>query len=141
MRDKTNYAQSLMHIVKGNLGTGILAMPASFAHAGLINGIIGLPILCLITTYCVHLLVDSSRLLESKTKNLNIDYANLARCSFKLGPVRMRPFSATMCRLVDATLLLAQIGACCVYLVFVTDNITAVSFTTITVSSKEKLGH
>lgn len=127
MEDKTTYGQSLMHMVKGNLGTGILAMPASFAHAGLINSVLGLPILCLVATYCVHLLVDSSRQLKSKNKDLNIEYATLAKHSFKSGPSWMRPMSAFMCRLVDGTLLLAQIGVCCVYLVFVTENILSVS--------------
>lgn len=127
MADKTNYAQSLMHMIKGNLGTGVLAMPASFAHTGLVNAVIGLPILCFISTYCVHLLVKSSRHLEGKTKGLNFNYASLAKHSFKVGPKWMQTSSSLMGRLVDGTLLIAQIGVCCVYLVFVVDNITSVS--------------
>lgn len=127
MGDKTNFAQSLMHMIKGNLGTGILAMPASFAHTGLVNALIGLPALCLISTYCVHLLVRSSQRLEGKTKGLSLKYASLAKHSFNCGPKWMRDSSSIMCRLVDATLLIAQIGVCCVYLVFVVDNIKSVS--------------
>lgn len=127
MTDKTNYAQSLMHMIKGNLGTGILAMPASFAHTGLINAVIGLPILCLVSTYCVHLLVKSSQQLEGRSKGLSFKYASLAKQSFKTGPNWMRSFSGAMCRVVDGTLLIAQIGVCCVYLVFVVDNIKSVS--------------
>lgn len=126
MEDKTTYGQSLMHMVKGNLGTGVLAMPASFAHAGLINATLGLPILCLIATYCVHLLVDSSRYIESKTRGLNVEYASLAKQAFKTGPAWMRPFSRSMYRLVVATLLVAQMGVCCVYLVFITENIESI---------------
>lgn len=102
-------------------------MPASFAHTGLINAIVGLPILCLISTYCVHLLVKSSQQLEGKSKGLSFKYASLAKHSFKSGPNWMRSFSRPMCLMVDGTLLIAQIGVCCVYLVFVTDNITSVS--------------
>lgn len=128
MTDKTNYAQSLMHMIKGNLGTGILAMPASFAHTGLYSALIGLPLLCLIATYCVHLLVKSSRHLETKTKGLTLQYASLAKHSFKSGPKWLRSYSTLMCALVDSTLLIAQIGVCCVYIVFVVENIAKVSF-------------
>lgn len=127
MTDKTSYSQSLMHMIKGNLGTGILAMPASFAHAGLINALIGLPLIWLVSTYCVHLLVKSSQHLEGKTKGLNFKYANLAKHSFASGPEWIRTFSRPMCRIIDGTLLVAQLGVCCVYLVFVVDNIISVS--------------
>lgn len=128
MGDKTNFAQSLMHMIKGNLGTGILAMPASFAHCGLVNAIIGLPALCLIATYCVHLLVRSSQHLESKMKWMNLEYAELAKGAFKAGPSWMRPWSGLMCRGVDAVLIISQMGICCVYLVFIVDNIKSVSW-------------
>lgn len=127
MADKTSFLQALMHMVKGNLGTGILAMPASFSHAGLVNAAIGLPILCIVATYCVHLIIRSTELLESKSKNLTFDYARLAKYAFGSGPRWMRSCSGAMCLLVDGTLLVAQIGVCCVYLVFVVDNITSVS--------------
>lgn len=123
MSDKTNFAQSLMHMIKGNLGTGILAMPASFAHCGLINAIIGLPLLCLIATYCVHLLVRSSQHLENKMKWLNMEYAELAKGSFKAGPSWMKRYSGAMCFLVDAVLIISQIGICCCYLVFIVRNL------------------
>lgn len=125
--DKTNYAQSLMHMIKGNLGTGILAMPISFKHCGLVTGAIGLPILCLIATFCVHLLVRSSQHLESKMKWVNLDYAALAKGSFKAGPKGLRPWSGFMNRIVDAVLIISQMGICCVYLVFIVDNIETVS--------------
>lgn len=130
MTDKTNYMQSLMHMIKGNLGTGILAMPASFAHTGLVNAIIGLPVLCLIATYCVNILVSSARQLEGKSKGLNLQYAGLAKHSFRSGPKWMRSSSTLMCHMVDVTLVVTQMGVCCVYVIFVADNITSVGFVT-----------
>lgn len=127
MTDKTNFAQSLMHMIKGNLGTGILAMPTTFAHCGLINATLGLPILCLIATYCVHLLVRSSQHLENKMKSVNLEYAELAKGAFKAGPSWMRFYSGIMCKLVDAVLIISQMGICCVYVVFIVDNISLVS--------------
>lgn len=124
--DKTNFAQSLMHMIKSNLGTGMLAMPASFAHCGLVNASLGLPMLCFMATYCVHLLVRSSQHLEGKMKWMNVDYADLAKGSFRSGPKWIRPWSGLMCKLVDAALIVSQLGICCVYLVFVVENIRTV---------------
>lgn len=117
-------------MIKGNLGTGILAMPATFAHCGLMGTSIGLPALSLIAMYCVHLLVRSSQHLENKMKWMNLDYAELAKGAFKSGPDWMRPFSGAMCKLVDGILIVSQGGICCVYIVFIMDNIRTVSLVT-----------
>lgn len=127
--DKTNFAQSLMHMIKGNLGTGILAMPSTFALCTLLYGVISLPILCLISAYCVHLLVRSSQHLENKIKLDNLEYGELAKASFKAGPPWLRRQSKLMNYFVDGVLILSQMGICCVYIVFVVDNIAEVSAT------------
>ena len=127
MTDKTNFMQALMHMIKGNLGAGILAMPASFAHTGLIGGCLGLPVLCLISAYCVHLLLKSSQFIASRTKgHNNCDYASLTKCSFECGPSWAQGCANFMSLFVDGILLITQIGVCCVYIVFVVDNITTV---------------
>lgn len=129
INDKTNFVQSLMHMVKGNLGTGILAMPASFSHTGLISAIVGLPFLCVIATYCVHLIIKATMELEQRkqvTKE-NLSYALLAKESFKSGPRWMQKGAGAASFLVNAILLIAQFGVCCVYIVFVVDNIISVS--------------
>lgn len=129
--DKTNFLQGLMHMVKGNLGTGILAMPASFAHTGLVSALLGLPMLCIIATYCVHLLIRSTALLESThisdPKPESMSYASLAKGSFRRGPRWMKAASTFMSHAVDGILLISQVGVCCVYLVFVVENLNAVS--------------
>lgn len=127
--DRTNFLQGLMHMIKGNLGTGILAMPASFSHTGLISALIGLPLLCIIATYCVHLLIRSTILLQEKQQVSKdyVSYANLAYESFHSGPKWMRTSAGAASYIVDAILLVAQFGVCCVYIVFVVDNIISVS--------------
>lgn len=114
-------------MIKGNLGAGLLAMPASFAHTGLIGALVGLPALCVISTYCVHALVRSSHHIQSKTKTDVPDYSNLGRRAAEIGPESLRPFASCLSYLIDAALLTTQIGVCCVYIVFVVDNIVTVS--------------
>lgn len=116
-----------MHMIKGNLGAGLMAMPASFAHTGLVGALVGLPALCIISGYCVHALVRSSHHVESKTKSHVPDYSNLGRKAVEVGPERTRPLAGCLSYLIDTALLTTQIGVCCVYIVFVVDNIVSVS--------------
>jgi len=58
---------------------------------------------------------------------MNLEYAELAKGAFKSGPWWMARWSALMCRSVDAILIVSQLGICCVYLVFIVDNVNSVS--------------
>lgn len=50
---------TLIHLLKGSLGTGILAMPNAFHHSGYLVGSIGTIIIGIVCTYCVHILLRS----------------------------------------------------------------------------------
>jgi hypothetical protein len=51
--------ETLVHLLKGSLGTGILAMPNAFFKAGLIVGVIGTALIGSLCTYCIHVLVSA----------------------------------------------------------------------------------
>lgn len=126
-KDRTNYFQSVLHIIKGNLGAGLLGMPLAFKHLGWVMAVIVLPSLCIISGYCVQTLARSSRKIGKHSESTDLSYSVLTRRSFEIGPTWTRRFSETVGRLVDSALMLTQIGICCVYLVFVVDNVTSVS--------------
>ena len=48
----------MIHLLKGNIGTGILAMPDAFRNAGIVIGTIGTLIIGAICTHCMHMLVS-----------------------------------------------------------------------------------
>lgn len=50
---------TLIHLLKGSLGTGILAMPNAFHHSGWVVGSIGTIVIGFICTYCIHLLIKA----------------------------------------------------------------------------------
>lgn len=50
---------TLIHLLKGSLGTGILAMPNAFYNSGYIVGFVGTIIIGVICTYCIHMLLRS----------------------------------------------------------------------------------
>lgn len=49
--------ETLVHLLKGSLGTGILAMPKGFHQAGYLNGIVCTFLIGFICTYGLHILV------------------------------------------------------------------------------------
>lgn len=48
----------MIHLLKGNIGSGILAMPDAFSNAGLVVGTVGTLIMGVICTHCMHMLVS-----------------------------------------------------------------------------------
>ncbi|GLH07330.1 Proton-coupled amino acid transporter-like protein CG1139 [Gryllus bimaculatus] len=53
----TTNSETLIHLLKGSLGTGILAMPNAFLNAGLVVGFFGTILIGSLCTYCMHILV------------------------------------------------------------------------------------
>lgn len=49
--------ETFIHLLKGSLGSGILAMPLAFMNAGLIFGLVATALIGFVCTYCVHILV------------------------------------------------------------------------------------
>lgn len=48
----------MIHLLKGNIGTGILAMPDAFRNSGWLVGIFGTMFMAVICTHCMHILVS-----------------------------------------------------------------------------------
>jgi len=49
----------MIHLLKGNVGTGILAMPDAFKNTRLVVVFIGTLLMVIICTHCMHMLVRS----------------------------------------------------------------------------------
>ena len=58
----------MIHLLKGSLGTGILAMPNAFNNSGYVFGIIGTVIIACICTYAIHLLLQAEYELSKRKK-------------------------------------------------------------------------
>ncbi|KAF4520651.1 hypothetical protein B566_EDAN007517 [Ephemera danica] len=59
---------TLIHLLKGNVGTGILAMPDAFRNAGLVLGTVGTLVMGIVCTHCMHMLVRCSHELCRRTQ-------------------------------------------------------------------------
>ncbi|XP_037938074.1 proton-coupled amino acid transporter-like protein pathetic isoform X3 [Teleopsis dalmanni] len=114
----TSDFETLIHFLKGVLGSGILAMPMAFMTAGLYFGIGATIIVGILVTYCVHILVKSAHILMHRRKIPVMTFADVAEQAFLGSPGLIR-WSGFMRFVVNALLLMNLLGTCCIYMIFV----------------------
>lgn len=119
----TSNFDTLIHLLKGNIGTGILAMPDAFKNAGLVLGVFGTLIMGAICTHCMHMLVQCAHELCIRSQKPALSFSEVVEDSFASGPVFLRPYAKTMKNIVNVFLVITQLGFCCVYFLFVATNI------------------
>ncbi|XP_045462298.1 proton-coupled amino acid transporter 2-like isoform X3 [Harmonia axyridis] len=123
-RPGTSYCATLMHHVKGNIGTGIFAMGDAMKNGGLVMGPAGLTFLGFLNLYCQHQLVQAAdQVAFNHDYNVKPDYAETVMVGFMDGPERTRNLCFFMKRLVNTFLIITEMGFCCVYLVFIGESL------------------
>lgn len=115
-----------MHLLKGSLGSGILAMPMAFANAGLWFGLVATFAVGTLCTYCVHILVKCSHILCRRRKIPMMGFADVAEQAFLDGPPALNRWSRFIRFMVNTFLVIDLLGCCCIYLVFVATNVQQV---------------
>lgn len=118
--------ETLAHLLKGSLGSGILAMPLAFANAGLWFGLVAMFFIGIICTYCVHILVKCEHILCRRTQTPSFGYAELAESAFLAGPKSLHQWSRLARVVVSTFIVMVLMGCCCVYNVFVATNLKQV---------------
>uniref|UniRef100_A0A7E4W1L4 Aa_trans domain-containing protein n=1 Tax=Panagrellus redivivus TaxID=6233 RepID=A0A7E4W1L4_PANRE len=115
--------QALIHLIKVMMGTGMLSLPLAFKYSGLWLGMFLLVVLCAVCTYCCRQLVYSAHYISRRKGQDRIDYANVMRGAVEAGPEWVRNHGYFAKQLVNANMFIAQLGFCCVYFVFMADNL------------------
>lgn len=85
--------ETLLHLLKGSLGTGILAMPNAFYHSGYVVGSFGTLFIGLICTYCIHLLIKAEYEICKRKKVPSLTYPATAEAAILEGPECLRKFA------------------------------------------------
>ncbi|KAF2882621.1 hypothetical protein ILUMI_23547 [Ignelater luminosus] len=119
----TNFGETLIHVLKASLGTGILAMPEAFKHAGIINGFLFTVIIGVVCTYGLHLLIRSQYVICKRLRVPYLSYPVAMKAALMYGPESFAKFGTLAQILVDTFLIVYQTGACSVYIIFVSANI------------------
>lgn len=122
----TTNAETLIHLLKGCLGTGILAMPEAFRNSGMLNGIISTFLIGALCAYCLDTLVRSQYILCQKRKVALLTYPDSMKVACEEGPECLKRFAKYAPGITNFFLIVYQIGICCVYIVFVAVNVKSV---------------
>ncbi|KAG5890794.1 hypothetical protein JTB14_007188 [Gonioctena quinquepunctata] len=119
----TSNFDTMVHLLKGNIGTGILAMPDGFRNAGWVVGLFGTVFMGVICTHCMHMLVGCSHELCRRTQKQSLNFSEVVENAFKTGPECLQKYSSLAKLLINVFLCITQLGFCCVYFVFVAANL------------------
>ncbi|XP_004611641.2 proton-coupled amino acid transporter 2 [Sorex araneus] len=119
--------QALVHLVKGNVGTGILGLPLAMKNSGVLVGPISLLAMGFVATYCMHILVRCAQHLCRRLNKPFLDYGETVRYSLEASPnAWLRRHAHWGRRTIIFFLVVTQLGFCCVYIVFLADNLKQV---------------
>nr|CAD7202516.1 unnamed protein product [Timema douglasi] len=119
----TSDMDTLIHLLKGSLGSGILAMPLAFYNSGLLFGVLATFVIGFICTYCVHVLVKCAHILCRRTQVPSLGFAEIAEAAFLAGPPAVQRLSGVASATINWFLGIDLLGCCCVYIVFVAKNL------------------
>ena len=89
----TSNTETLIHLLKGSLGTGILAMPNAFCNSGLVTGVIATVIIGVLCTYCLHVLVRAQYRLCKRLRVPILSYPMSMKYALEGGPACVRWFA------------------------------------------------
>jgi solute carrier family 36 (proton-coupled amino acid transporter) len=114
--------ETLTHLLKASLGTGILAMPVAFSYAGLVGGIISTILTAVVCTHCAYILVKCAHTLYRRTRKTAMGFSEVAEVAFTNGPAWGKPFAGIAKYSILYCLFLTYFGTCSVYTVIVANN-------------------
>ena len=107
---------ALLHLMKGNIGIGVLSMPSALVNAGLAVGTAGLAVVAVITIHCMHLLVNATHVLTQRHNSVYLDYGEVVQLA--LLP-HSRRLSIIGLKTINVFICTTQLGGNSVYVLFI----------------------
>jgi len=111
-KKRTTNFQTLIHLLKGNIGPGCLSLPWAFSQLGLSVGFIATVFLAVLTAY------NSLSIIYVKKAHLN-------HRSTSFGDLGEMAYGSAFRAFVTASLCLQQLAICTVFISFIGDNVSS----------------
>lgn len=115
--------ETMMNLLKGCVGTGVLAMHEAFRNSGLWCGFVSTFFIGVLVTFGIQTLYSSQYALCKRMKIGYLTYPQAVKSALLCGPQWMRRFANSAALLSDIFIVTFQIGVGPVYILFVAYNI------------------
>jgi len=120
----TGNVATLVHLLKGNIGIGILSLPSAMKSGGILLCPILLLVVAVLAVHSMHLLVRCAHFFCRKTKKSALAYGEVA---FECAKPIMEDRSHIAQVVVDVFLVVTQVGFCSIYLVLGSSTIVEIA--------------
>uniref|UniRef100_A0A1B6FUZ6 Amino acid transporter transmembrane domain-containing protein n=1 Tax=Cuerna arida TaxID=1464854 RepID=A0A1B6FUZ6_9HEMI len=118
----TSDCDTLTHLLKASLGSGILSMPLAFKNTGVALGIFCTILVAVVCTHCCYIIVKCAHVLYYKTRVPAMSFADVGESAFANGPPWGRKFAKLARIAIQLGLFSAYFGTCSVYTVLIGTN-------------------
>uniref|UniRef100_A0A8C2RNC2 Amino acid transporter transmembrane domain-containing protein n=1 Tax=Capra hircus TaxID=9925 RepID=A0A8C2RNC2_CAPHI len=116
--------QTLIHLLKCNIGTGLLGLPLAMKNAGLLVGPVSLLAIGILTVHCMVILLNCAHHLSQRLQKTFVNYGEAMMYSLQTCPnAWLRTHSVWGRYTVSFLLIITQLGFCSVYFMFMADSL------------------
>ncbi|XP_016069575.1 PREDICTED: proton-coupled amino acid transporter 3 [Miniopterus natalensis] len=122
--NRLSMMQTLVHLLKCNIGTGLLGLPLAMKNAGILVGPVSLLVIGVLTVHCMLILVNCANHLSQRLQKPFVNYGEAMMYSLETCPNSwLRTHSVWGRYTVSFLLIVTQLGFCSVYFMFMADNL------------------